>query len=98
MAQKTTDLTPKEIYRTPKGAVRVQLNDVEQAGEGGRVALVADPISDITMFDEQKLVGVSLTFNFRRDEPMRVYPYDKVGMDKKRYTLVLLEEPEISTP
>lgn len=88
----------KEIFRSPTGAMRVNRNDVEQAGDGGMVSVVADVMQDAKMFDDQKLIGLSLTFNFRRDDPMKAFPYTKDGMAGKRYTLVLFEEPDPVPP
>lgn len=83
------------VFQTPKGAARVNINDVEQAGEGGRVSIVFDttePKGDDTLFEEMKMYGGTLILNFRKDGPMRDFPATREEMEAARYTITVQRE------
>lgn len=78
-------------FVTPVGALRTQINDVNQLGQGGRVALVADNSGeDDSLSEDFKITGVSLILNFRKDNPMRDYP-EPANDGGKRYSIILIE-------
>jgi hypothetical protein len=82
------------IFQTPEGAVRLQINDVELDADGGRVVLVADN-SDASggdaLSEDQKVMQVSLIINYRKDEPMRIWPSLRPEIAAKRYTITVTE-------
>jgi hypothetical protein len=89
-------------FKTPLGALRVAENDVEKDFDGGRVALVADngeqaktetnPSGDALF--EDKILGISVVINYRKDEPMRDWPSIREEIAKRRFTLHITEEPQ----
>lgn len=77
-------------FITPSGVMRMQTNDVDQLGDGGRVAMVADNSEDDTLSEEFKITAVSWLMNFRKDKPMLDYPRPKDD-GGKRYSVILIE-------
>jgi uncharacterized protein (UPF0128 family) len=85
---------PKEVFRTPTGALFCNQNDMEQHQDGGRVTLTLLHESEGTkeLYFDKNINSVGVTINFMRDNGMDVFPTNKAGMVAKRYTLIILEE------
>lgn len=80
-------------FISPVGVLRVNRNDVEQGGEGGMISIVADNSEDDTLSEKQQITGVTTILNFRKDAPMRDFPFRRGTMDEERYTLVVIRVP-----
>lgn len=83
------------VFQTPAGAARVNINDVQQGGEGGRVSIVFDttePAGDDSLFEDMKMHGGTLILNYRKDDPMRAFPATREAMETARYTITLTKE------
>lgn len=81
----------KVIFKTPDGSVRVQINDVEQAGDGGRLVLVNDNQENDELFEVAKIQAVNLIINYRKDDPMRIWPALRADLDARRFTITVTE-------
>jgi hypothetical protein len=83
----------KVKFVTPTGVMRLQENGINVAGEGGRIAMVADNTEDDRMTEDMKLAGCSAVLNFRKDEPMEEYPIKaSTAFDGGvRYSMILIE-------
>lgn len=77
-------------FVSPAGVFRLQRNDVNQAGEGGAVALVADNTEDDTLTEDFKITALTFLMNFRKDKPMLDYPEPRTD-EGKRYSIILIE-------
>lgn len=87
----------KLIYKTPKGFAKCIDNDIEQDADGGRVTITAQdqfqiPGSKESMYDDQKLLAASVVLNFRKDEPMEVFPRTREEKARRRFTVEIYEE------
>lgn len=69
------------------------VNRVEDEGEGGLVSLVIDPphAPDDKFFEDKKMSGGTLSLNYRKDEPMRLWPVTLEEKRGKRYRVVVTE-------
>lgn len=85
---------PKEIFRTPAGALLCNVNDMEQLQDGGRVtfALANEEDGQKSLYYDSQINGVGVVINFMRDKGMEVFPTNKADMGEKRFTLVITEE------
>jgi hypothetical protein len=83
----------KVKFLSTSGVMRLQENGVNAAGEGGRIAITGDNIEDDRMSEDQKLAGVSLVLNYRKDEPMEAFPIKAAAPydDGPRYSIILIE-------
>lgn len=85
-------------FSTPVGALRCTENDVEMPADGGRVifTLPPGPLTD-ELYENQKITGVTVLLNYRKDEPMRDHPATREQKEAERYTLYLVKEPRTAT-
>lgn len=82
----------KVIFESPPGVFRVNLNDLEQGGEGGRISLVTDASENDHLSEEEKITGVTVLLNYRKDKPMEAWPKNRAEMEKRRFTVRITEE------
>jgi hypothetical protein len=85
----------------PAGAFRVIENDVEKDFDGGRIVLAADngefakteanPAGDV-LSENEKIMSITLTINYRKDEPMREWPSVRDEIAKRRFNIRVWEE------
>lgn len=93
-------LDEKQIaFSTPVGALRCTENDVEMPADGGRIifTLPNSPAAE-ELYENQKVNGVTLLVNYRKDEPMRAHPATREEKEAERYTLYLVKEPRAAAP
>lgn len=78
-------------FVSPPAVFRINENSVDQAGEGGRISIVADNIEDDRLTEDFKMLGATVLLNYRKDEPMRAFPLPSQA-GRKRWTLILVEQ------
>jgi hypothetical protein len=75
---------------SPTAVFRINENSVDQAGEGGRISIVADNVEDDKLTEDMKMLGATVLLNYRKDEPMRQFPLPAQA-GRKRWSVILVE-------
>lgn len=81
--------------KLPIGAFRVTENDVDMDTNGGRIVLTADAPALGDMQEAPHFITqVTVTINYRKDEPMKAYPNRREERAKRRFSLEIEEATE----
>jgi hypothetical protein len=80
-------------FISPAGVFRVNRNTVEEAGDGGQISIVTDATEDDTLNARDKIAGATVLFNYRKDDPLRNWPFRKATMEEERYTVIVVKVP-----
>lgn len=81
-----------KLHLVAHDRLRVQVNDVEQLGEGGRVVLVADGnCLGKSFVRETDIQQVTVVLNYLEDDSMRAYPSMRLNDANERYSVMIVE-------